>query len=870
MTGPAPRAIYRLQLSAQFRLDDAAALVEQLDALGVSHLYLSPVLAAAPGSRHGYDVVDPNRVSEELGGIAGLQRLADAAHARGMGLLLDVVPNHMAADPEANPWWRDVLEDGRLSPFARVFDIDWDTPDLGLRGRVMLPLLDEELSDLVAEGGIRAVCQGARVTVACGERRLPLAPAALASVLERAAEPGLVEVAARLRQLHQPDPTDQEGLRRRRAERLEAADRLAAGLGAGADVELQAGLDRLNADAQALLELLGAQNWLLAHWREASWRVNYRRFFSIAGLVGVRIEDAEVHELTHALVADLVDAGVVDALRVDHVDGLRDPRGYLQRLAGLGAGWTVVEKILGPREQLPDWPVAGTTGYEAGAMLTQLFTDPSGEEELTALDEELTGEPWDPAGVAARARAEVMAGELAADVERLVRLLQSASPGVDDLAGRSRDDQRSGLAAVLAAMPVYRTYVDPMTGAANDVDRAVVAAAVAEARRTSELDESLLWALESLLCGAGAEPSRELVARFQQVSPAVMAKGVEDTALYRLLRLASLAEVGGSPERFGAGVDAFHTWCAAQARRPRTLVSTSTHDSKRSEDVRARLGVLSELSGQWAAQVRHWRERNRGRGVDDGRVEHLLYQLMVGAHPLSRDRAWTAIRKSVREAKLRTSWTDVDPGYESGLLAFLDSLYADSEFMSELETFAEPVARWGRLASLAQTLLKLTIPGVPDLYWGNELLEFRLVDPDNRGPVDFELRARLIRHAAEIGPEEAMADEAGGLAKLFTIMRALDLRRRRPEPFAAEYRALTVTGVARDHVVAFARGAEPEVVTVVPRLVAAGGGVPHDAAVELPEGRWRDQLSGDELDGGETALGTLLRRMPVALLSRLA
>ena len=873
MSQGAPRATYRLQLSPTFSLDDAAGLVEQLDALGISHIYLSPVLAAVPGSSHGYDVADPGRVNDEIGGAPALRRLAAAARARGMGLLLDIVPNHMAADAQANPWWRDLLEDGRLSPFAAVFDIDWDGPDAGLRGRVLVPVLGSELGDLVGSGEVRLDSAGGRVWLSCPGHRLPLSPTSLAALLAQSGEEALTAIATRLDELAAADPGDAEALRRRRSDRLDAADRLAAALDAGAGAALAAVLERLNHDPGALLDLLERQNWLLTHWREAAWRINYRRFFSIAGLVGVRVEDPAVMELTHRLVAELVAEGVAAGLRIDHVDGLRDPRRYLERLAELSGGaWTVVEKILGWGEQLPEgWPVAGTTGYEAGALLTQLFTDPAGEDELTALDEELRGAAWEPEAAMAAARLEVMAGELAADVERLAARLPAAAAAVPDLAGRPRPELRDGIAAVLAGMPVYRTYIDPAGGEPADLDRAVIAAAVAAARRAAQVDEELLWAIEAVLGGAAGGAGLELVGRFQQTSPAVMAKGVEDTAFYRLVRLASLAEVGGTPERFGIGVESFHAACArVQERWPGTLVSTSSHDTKRSEDVRARLGVLSELAGAWAAQVRHWRVRNAGHGFDDPAVEHLIYQLMVGAHPLERDRAVAVIEKSVREAKLRTSWAEIDEGYEGALTRFVDALHADAGFQAELDAFAQPVARWGRLVSLAQTLVKLTMPGVPDIYWGNELIQLDLVDPDNRRPVDFELRRRMIDRARSIDAAQAMADEAAGMAKLFVTVRALGLRRRLPGAFSAAggYTPLRVVGAAADRALAFARGTPAEVVTVVPRLVAGTGGVPADVEVELPAGPWRDQLTGAELAGGEQSLEVLLAGMPVALLAR--
>jgi (1->4)-alpha-D-glucan 1-alpha-D-glucosylmutase len=820
-------ASYRLQLRPGFGFAEAAALVDDLADLGVSHLYLSPILDAVPGSEHGYDVADPTRIRDELGGAEGFAQLAAAARRRGLGILLDIVPNHMAADPRVNAWWRDVLAKGPASRFAGYFDIDWEPDDPDLRGRVLVPILGEPLSAVLERGELHVVGEGDSLELGYYAHRLPLSPGSHTLVA-----------------------------------------------GAGRDGEALP-----LADMARLLEM---QHYRLSDWREAASRINYRRFFSIAALVGVRVEDDGVFDATHAAVLQLVERGDVAALRVDHVDGLRDPAGYLERLRGrTGDAWLVVEKILAPGERRPAaWPVDGTTGYEFGGLVTRLFSDDAGVEALRTLHRELTGEGGDVADTVRAARLQVLRGELAADVERLVRLLRGVARSEGMGSRWSHAEGRDALVEVLAAMPVYRTYVDPTSGAATSWDVEVIAGALAAARQArSDLDGDLLGLLRRAL----GEPALlahsqalELAARFQQTSPAAMAKGVEDTAFYRLGAALWLDEVGNAPELGAASVADFHAFCAEiQARSPGTLLATSTHDSKRSEDVRARLGVLSEMPERWSEAVRRWMSGNarhhRG-SLPDPAAELFLYQTLVGAHPLSLERAQTTMLKAVREAKLRTSWADPDQAYEAALEEFIRGVLGDAEFLATLEEFVEPVARLGRRVSLAQTLLKLTAPGVPDIYQGTELWDDSLVDPDNRRPVDFELRRRMqgrLRDAA--GTEAILAEEASGLPKLWLITTALRLRRQRPELFSAEgaYWPLAVEGPNAHRVVAFARGAEPGAVTVVPRLLA-GLDAWGATTVELPPGPWRSLLGAGEAEGGRAGVAELLGPAGVALLAKVA
>jgi (1->4)-alpha-D-glucan 1-alpha-D-glucosylmutase len=646
------RATYRLQLSPELDFAAVGELVGYLRDLGISHLYLSPSLQARAGSMHGYDVVDPTRVSDTLGGEEGLRALA----ARGLGIVLDIVPNHMGVGDE-NRWWAD---EGLRERF-----FDWD--------------------------------------------------------------------------------------------------------------------------------------------RESGW---YRRFFDIDDLAALRQEDEEVFATTHAKVLELVRDGVLDGLRVDHPDGLADPAGYLRRLLGAGAEHVWVEKILSaadPPEALRDWPVEGTVGYEFLNDATALFVDPAGEAALTQLFAELTGETRPFADVALEAQLQQATTTFAREVARLRSLVDAG-----DIAG------------ALAALPVYRTYVEPWSGRAEDADREALAAA--------RMDPALARVLT--LEEGGHD---EFVTRFQQTSPPVTAKGVEDTAFYRYLRLLALNDVGGDPGRFGLSVEAFHTANLERARRfPRGLLVTQTHDTKRSGDVRARIGALAGMAGEWREQVLRWREQNAGlRSGDapDANEEYLIYQTLVGAWPIEAQRLEAYLEKALREAKRNTSWVQQDAAWEGQVKAFARALLGHPAFLEDFQPFARRVAEAGRRSALGQWLLKLTVPGMPDVYQGDELEALNLVDPDNRRPVDWQRRREALAAVRAGAPP---TDET---LKLFVTWKGLDLRARRPGAFAGTYEPLD----AGPGVCAFARGGE--VLVVVPVRDWDG------ATLALPtglEGRWRDVLTGVE------------------------
>ncbi len=898
-----PTATYRLQLHAGFGFDDAAAVAGYLHALGVSHVYCSPYLQAAAGSTHGYDVVDHRRVNSELGGLDAHARLCAELRRIGLGQVLDIVPNHMAITGE-NAWWRDVLENGPASRYARYFDVDWDPPESKLRNTLLLPILGDHYGRVLEAGEIVLAFTESWFSVQYYDHVLPVAPPSVDSILLLAAGASdsdeLAFIATSLGRLPVSTVTDRISVHQRHRQTTVLRGLLARLCREQPRVAeaLAEVVEGVNADADTLDGFLERQNYRLAHWRTGGRELDYRRFFDIDTLAGLRMEDDDVFADTHELVLGWLEAGDIDGVRIDHPDGLRDPAGYLARLRDAAPrSWLVVEKILEPGEHLrPDWPVDGTSGYDALAMVGALVVDPRSEACLDQLYVELTGDSASFEDTAYRARHEVMRDVLATDISRLTHLLVALCEANRRYRDYSRHELHEALREILACLDVYRAYV-PEEGGAPATELARVSAAVARARRRDDLDGDLLGFLESVLSGRRNQDdplARELCARFQQVSGPVMAKGVEDTAFYRYHRLVALNEVGGTPARFGSGIDAFHRECERLAADwPATMTTLSTHDTKRSEDVRARLAVLSQRPEQWAGLARRILGAGGGRaepdgdpdadpgtGPDtgtgaaasadavDGPTRYLLLQTLVGAWPLPIERAAAFARKAVREAKRRTSWLDPDEAYEAAVEALLARWYGDAGIVAEVEGFVASIGADGRILAMAQKLIQLTMPGVPDIYQGCELWDLSLVDPDNRRPVDYEVRRALLAELETgLGAEEIAARTEEGLAKLWVVRQALRARARLGP--LGSYRALEA-GPAH---VAFVRG--ERLLTLAPVRVGAGHHAaadpqrapePSAAGVELPAGQWSNLLTGDILAGGDRAVAGLLARFPVALL----
>ena len=877
-----PRATYRVQMRQAFDFDAAANIADYLAALGVSHLYSSPILQASAGSAHGYDVVDPQRANAELGGAEGHARLLTALQRAGLGFVLDVVPNHMAISGRENAWWWDVLENGPSSRYAAYFDVDWDPPEAKLRNTVLMPILGDHYGRVLEAGDIRIAREGGSFVVRYYDHALPVAPrsldAPLAQAAERCGSDELAFLADAFGQLPLASRTDATSAMRRHRDK-EVLRRLLGDLcqrdTAVADA-IDATLTELNATPQALDEMLERQNFRLTYWRAAERELDYRRFFDINTLVGLRAEDERVFDDTHALVLRWLADGALDGLRVDHIDGLRDPEAYLRRLRERAPEiWIVTEKILEMGERLPaTWPIEGTTGYDFLNLVGGLYVDPAGEQPLTELYTSFTGEPGDYAELVREKKLLALRETLGSDVNRLTALWLTICQRRWRTRDYTRHELGEALRETIASLPIYRTYVRAEPGIIREEDVRVIRETVEAARaRRPDLDPDLFSFLADMLqLRARGELESELVMRFQQLSGPAMAKGAEDTAFYCYNRLVALNEVGGDPGVFGRSVEEFHAANAdTQERWPQTMLTTSTHDTKRSEDVRARLSLLSELPDEWSAAARRWSARNEGYrtgAFPDRNAEYMLYQALVGAWPLDETRATEYMIKAAREAKQRTSWTAQNTEYERALQAFIAGALADEEFVADLRGFVERLTTPGWVTSLSQTLLKLTAPGVPDIYQGCDLWDLSLVDPDNRRTVDYELRQRLLGELEGATPEDIWARRDEGLPKLWLTRQALAARRMHAQAFGPRgaYEPLLAQGAKAAHVVAFARGGE--VVSVAPRLVIGLGDDWGDTTIELPAGRWRNTLTGDEAAGGPLSLAEALRRFPVALLVR--
>ncbi|MFO8004687.1 malto-oligosyltrehalose synthase [Thioalkalivibrio sp.] len=876
-----PLATYRLQLHPGFTLDDAAGVVPYLAALGISHVYLSPFLQAVQGSTHGYDVVDPFRVNRELGGEEARQRLCARLEEAGMGQVLDIVPNHMAIAGDQNPWWWDVLENGPASRYALYFDVDWESSEERWPNKVLLPVLGDHYGRVLEAGELQLRFGAGLFTLHYYEHRFPIDPSSLGALLQRVYRRSGLELLGFLGEscarLPRPQVTSRDLVERRQRDQAvirelleEACQRDAAALGA-----IHAELDWMNSNADAMDALIDRQNYRLSWWRSAAQDLGYRRFFDINDLAGLRVEEREVFEAIHALPIQWVQEGAAQGLRVDHPDGLRDPAQYFRRLReACPDAWIVAEKILEPGERLrQNWPIAGTTGYDFLNRLQGLFVDPSGALPLTWLYEEIAGESADFQAVVRDSKHQILRELLGSELQRLTALFVTICERHRRHRDYSREQLYQTLLEVAVCFPVYRTYV--MRGVdLAEADVGFVHAAIEQARtQAPHLDGELLDFLEALLLlRIEGDLETELALRFQQLTGPAMAKGVEDTAFYRFHRLVALNEVGGDPEHLGLSVQDFHQACLDTLRRhPTTMLASSTHDTKRSEDVRARLVLLSEIPQHWGQAVRDWIHRNSDyrTGVwPDPATEYLLYQTLVGAWPIEAERVTAYLEKAMREAKLHTSWTESDPAYEEAVKDFAARLLCDAGFRKALETFVTPLIRPGRVTSLAQTLIKCTAPGIPDIYQGMDLWDLSLVDPDNRRPVDFDRRQRLLSELDTLSPAQILARADEGLPKLWVIRQALALRRRQPETFGPKglYEPIAARGHKAEHAVAYLRGGR--VLTLVPRLILGLADDWRDTVLPLPPGRWHNRLSGASLDGGDRSVAEILAPFPVALFER--
>ncbi|WP_435005432.1 malto-oligosyltrehalose synthase [Tundrisphaera lichenicola] len=880
---PVPMATYRVQMHAGFGFDAAAEIAVYLSDLGVTHLYASPYLQAGKGSTHGYDVLDHSKPNAELGGIEAQSRLCEALGRAGLGQILDIVPNHMSIASRENKWWWDVLENGQSSRYAAYFDVDWHPPEEKLRDTVLMPILGDHYGREVEAGRVKLQRNGGTFTFEYFDHVMPVAPRSFNDLLNEAARKvgsdELAFLADSFGNLPHSTATDFESVHRRHRDKevlRSALNRLCVenpGVAAAIDAEVA----EINDQPVRVDALLERQNYRLAFWKTAGQELDYRRFFDINTLISLRMEDQRVFDDSHRLILEWVRAGVLDGLRVDHPDGLRDPAGYFQRLQRAAPnGWIVVEKILEPGEALPeDWPVAGTTGYDFLNRLGGLFVDPAGEGPITDFYSEFTGESVDYIAMIREKKLYVLKELFGSDVSRLVNLLSAVCERQKRYRDYTKRELTTMIREVIACFPVYRTYVQADEGRVGPRDIAYIDEAIEAAKANRpEIDPELLDFLRDLLTlRVKGSVESSLVMRFQQNTGPVMAKGVEDTTFYNFNRLVVLNEVGGDPNRFGLLPSKFHEESLETQRLWATsMTTTTTHDTKRSEDVRARISLLSEIPRAWAEAVGRWAEHNLKYKTDsfpDRNAEYLLYQILVGAWPIDVERATAYMLKAARESKAHTSWTDGNEVYEEALKSFIAGILGDREFVDDLGGFVQPLIPAGRINSLSQALIKLTAPGVPDIYQGNELWDMSLVDPDNRRPVDYAIRRRLLGELDRgMSPEEILGRTDEGLPKLWVTSQALRFRRRKPELFGpdGEYAPIMAEGARADHVVAFARGGGS--ITIAPRLPIKLGGDWGETSIDLPPGKWSNELTGGDVGGGRVRLVELLARFPVALLSR--
>jgi len=954
-----PLSTYRLQFNSQFRFADARRLVPYLHALGITDIYASPLLQAKRGSAHGYDVTDPSRLNPELGSDEDFDALVHQLQQHDMGLLLDIVPNHMAASVE-NPWWVDLLEEGRASLFASHFDVDWNPPNRLQENKVLLPILGRPYSEVLESQELRLEYERDGFFISYYDFKLPVAARTCRIILQHRVErlrqrlgdqspafqelQGIVAAVGQLRENGSSPATTGE----RRQQRQAAKERLWELYSTSREIRrfLDDNVRRFNGRRGApssfvlMDRLLSEQAYVLAYWQDTNKEINYRRFFTITDLVGVRAEDPHTFDSTHAVVLRLTEKGMVTGLRIDHVDGLRDPLGYLRRLQERlhggeehrspaanpahravsveNAFYVVVEKILAEQESLRrEWPVSGTTGYQFLNFVNGLFVDERHARALDGAYARFVGRSINYEDLVYTKKKQVMASLLAVEIRALGRYLSVLAERDRYARELPRQQLTLALVEITACLGVYRTYIRSFEVAAEDRRHIEGALQRAEQRDPTLNPLALRFLRQVLLLEFGPqvlpdqrEATLNFVMRWQQFTGPIMAKGFEDSLLYVYNRLASLNEVGGSPQSLGTRPATLHEYLGRrQALWPGALSATTTHDTKRSEDVRARINVLSEIPLQWERRVQRWVRQNRkkkfrvgGEEVPTRNEEYLLYQNLLGAWPSQeggadlagfRQRMKDYMIKATREAMVHTRWTRPNLEHENAVISFVEAILDDSSrnrFLEDLLEFERFVSFAGALNSLSQVLLKICCPGVPDFYQGSELWDLRLVDPDNRGAVDFQLRSQMLDELKRADVqrstllEDLLPSWRDGRAKMYVVYRALNFRRQEPELFLrGRYVPLRTAGKHRENVFAFMRQmGKRRCLVLTPRLVARlitrrraplGRDVWGATALMLPGGlpnRWENLLTGEIIDlkqrPGVCYLHQVFSRFPVALL----
>ncbi len=949
--GHIPTSTYRLQMNGHFSFEDAVQLADYLAGLGIGDCYLSPFLMAAPGSMHGYDITDPTRVNPEIGTREDVQRLSERLKQYGMGIIADVVPNHMCIDDAANRWWWDVLENGPSSPFARYFDIDWNPPKRDLANKVLLPILGDQYGRILEDQQITVGYERGGFVACVNRKSLPLDPSSWALILEPAAEAlkkqlgdshehvlELESILTALSHLAPAYETDPAMIQERLREKEIIRKRLGALVDSSSEAreEIEASRREINGEKgdsrsfDRLEELLARQSYRLAFWRVAADEINYRRFFDINQLAAIRVDDPEVFHPVHALLMEMIHDGQIDGLRVDHSDGLWDPAEYFHRLQAAAADakgsaqpfYIVTEKILVGNEALrSDWNISGTTGYDFLGLVNGIFVDGNRRRAFYRLYETFTGCSLSFDDLNYACKKLILQTSMSGELNVLANKLDKISEGHRWSRDFTRASLQHALRETIACFPIYRTYTTDRAERPDREDERHIRNAVWSAkRRNQSTDESVFDFLQRVLLledpagisDAQLSERRDFVMSMQQFTGPVVAKGIEDTAFYRSAPLASLNDVGSDPRQFGIPTAVFHARNQERLESwPHALLATSTHDSKRSEDVRARINVLSEIPGDWYRAIRSWRELNLrhkttsgGTEIPSAAEEYLFYQTLIGIWPL-RDpgpaeqeelthRVQAYMRKALREAKVHSSWINTNQSYEEAVDKFAAGALGPSpenSFLSELIAFVEKVKAAGLWNSLSQTLLKITSPGVPDFYQGNEIWDFSLVDPDNRRPVDYDLRRGLLNRLRQMESsaqiDAMMADPADGAIKMYVTRRALCFRKSNRDLLEnGSYVPLRAAGDRQNHVVAFARARKRNcVIAVASRFFMAlgadkrkpvGADVWGDSALllrrDLAHTAWQEVLSQTTIEADRYGkqhrlpLAKVFTHLPVALL----
>ncbi|MGM0600279.1 MAG: malto-oligosyltrehalose synthase [Candidatus Rifleibacteriota bacterium] len=875
-----PRATYRLQLNSSFTFKDVLDNLEFYKALGISHLYLSPCLQATSGSTHGYDVVNHNLLNTELGSRYDFNELCRELDEAGMGIILDIVPNHMAISGPENPWWWDVLENGPSSQHSRYFDVDWHHDSEDRSNLILLPILGNHYGIILENGELKLHHDRGKFTIRYYENIFPLAPRTIPKILELAYEKSDIKeigyMANAFKNLPHASSREIKKIQQRQRDKA-VLEEMLENLCQNLHIEklIDQAVEEINSNVELLDEIIGKQSYKLAYWKLSRYQIGYRRFFNINSLVGLRMEDETVFKDSHKLVIELFNENKISGFRVDHPDGLYDPTGYFLRLRRACPNAPIyAEKILERHEKLnSDWLISGTTGYDFLNLANGLFIEKDGHQQLEKIWHDFTDLDIEFEDLVYNKKKEVINKLLGSEINRLATDLMMICENHRRYRDFAGTELFQAITEVATALGVYRTYIQPETDEVLERDTIRIENAIKKAKENKPELGSYIFDFfrEILLLKLRGEEEDNFVRRFQQFTGPVMAKSLEDTVFYIYNPLTSANEVGGSPDQPWVEPAEFHQWSERMAHDwPLTMLASSTHDSKRSEDVRARINLLSEIPEEWQEALKQFSEINakyKKGSYPDANTEYLLYQTLVGAWPISSQRISRYMEKAVREAKVHSSWFDPNSEFENALMNFIQKVLDNEDFIQALEKFVKPLIIPGRINSLAQLCLKLTAPGVPDIYQGTELWDNSLTDPDNRRPVDFKKRMIEISKIKGKSCREILFNLEEGLPKLYIIQTLLKLRKKYPEFNEPDsYKTIEVLGAKSDYLVAFMRG--ENVIVAIPRLQYSLKNNWGSTRIALPEGQWLDIFSQAEHSSGSVKVKELIKNFPVSVLIR--